>query len=145
MIPLRMQAFARRMNPISAGLLILAAALTGCGDSGSNPTPPEPIDYDAIDPVIYSQHIQPIFEVSCNTAACHNDRDAAIASGLRLTSYSSLAMGSRFGTQVIPFRADRSHLYLHMTGDLEPLMPLALDPLPDSALRMFKRWIDHGA
>jgi YVTN family beta-propeller protein len=32
-----------------------------------------------------------------------------------------------------------------MTGDLEPRMPLALDPLPDDQIRMFKRWIDHGA
>jgi len=125
--------------------VILAAALAGCGDKGTNPSPPEEIDYDAIDPVIYSQHIQPLFEVSCNTAACHNDGDAAGASGLALTSYSKVALGSRFGTQVIPFRPDRSHLYLHTTGDLEPRMPLALDPIPDGAIRMLKRWIDHGA
>lgn len=146
MIPLRMQAFARRVNPVFIGLLALAVAFTGCGDGGTSPPPPEPIDYDAIDPVIFSQHIQPIFEVSCNTAACHNDADAdLVASGLRLTSYSNLAMGSRFGTQVIPFRPDRSHLYLHLTGDLAPRMPLALDPLSDGAIRMFKRWIDRGA
>jgi DNA-binding beta-propeller fold protein YncE len=101
------------------------------------------VDYDAINPVVFSQHIQPIFTASCNTAACHNNIDNA--AGLRLTSYLALTQGSTFGSQVIPFRADRSHLYLQMTGDIEPLMPLALPPLSDSALRMFKRWIDAGA
>ena len=144
MIPLRMQAFLRRINAGCIVLLILAAVLPGCGDEGTtNPPPPDDIDYDAINPVIFSQHIQPIFTVSCNTAACHNDIDAG--AGLRLTSYSSLAQGSTFGSQVIPFRPDRSHLYLHLTGDLEPLMPLALDPLPDDVIRMFKRWIEAGA
>jgi YVTN family beta-propeller protein len=140
-----MQAFLRRMSPACTASLVLAAVLTGCGDQGTEPSGPEPINYDAIDPIIYSQHIQPLFQMSCNTAACHNDADAAGASGLALTSYSKVALGSRFGTQVIPFRADRSHLYLQTTGDIEPRMPLALDPLPDGAIRMIKRWIDHGA
>ena len=109
----------------------------------SNQDPFNDLDFDTANPVLYSQHIQKVFTVSCNTALCHNDADQA--SGLRLTSYSALSQGSTFGGQVVPFRPDRSHLYNHLTGDLQPLMPLALDPLRDDIIRAFKRWIAAGA
>ena len=112
-----------------------ALLLTGCGDDGGGTEPPPPVDYDAIDPVVFSQHIQPVFTASCNTAACHNDVDRA--AGLRLTSYDATAQGSTFAPQVLPFHPERSHLYNHMTGAIEPRMPLALDPLSDGAIRTF--------
>ncbi len=135
MISLRTQAIP--VIAASLGALLFA----GCGDDGSSPPPP--IDYDAIDPIVFSQHVQPIMTLSCNTTLCHDD--VTIAAGLSLTSYENTARGSTFGSQVIPFRPDRSHLYNHMTGDLEPLMPLALPPLPDPQIRLFRRWIEAGA
>jgi DNA-binding beta-propeller fold protein YncE len=111
--------------------------------SPPNDDPYGGLDFDTVNPVVYSQHIQKVFTMSCNTAACHNDTDRA--AGLILTSYAALARGSTFGGQVVPLRHDRSHLYLHLTGDLQPLMPLALDPLRDDVIRAFRRWIEAGA
>ena len=128
-------------------LLLAVGALStaGCSDLGSEVSDPDPfaLDYDTVDPIVFSQHIQPVMNVSCNTAACHNSVDAA--GGLDLTSYAAVARGAPFGGQVVPYRADRSPLYLHITGDVEPRMPLALDPLRDDVVRAFRRWIDAGA
>lgn len=118
-------------------------ALAGCGSDSSNNDPYGDINFDNVNPIVYSQHIQRVFTTSCNTAACHNSVDQA--AGLLLTSYEETARGSTFGTQVVPFRPDRSHLYLHMTGELEPLMPLALEPMRDDIVRLIKRWIEAGA
>jgi YVTN family beta-propeller protein len=114
----------------------------GCGDD-SGTDPPPPIDYDAIDPIIYTQHVQPLLDQNCNTAACHNAVDRAF--GLSLASYADVAAGGRFGATILPFRPEESHLYLHITGALEPRMPLALDPLDDAVIRFFHRWIAQGA
>ncbi|MEZ5066489.1 MAG: beta-propeller fold lactonase family protein [bacterium] len=122
-----------------AGVAILATAGGGCGDS----TGPDRPDYDSIDPIVFSQHVQPIFSMSCNSAACHNSTDAAF--DLVLESYDTLKRGSRFGAMVVPFEPRWSHLYLHTTGDIEPRMPLGRDALPDDEIRFLKRWIEEGA
>lgn len=138
MIRTTLQAFRRSACvPLTVAGLV---ALTGCGDStGPDPGP----DYDAIDPVVYSAHVQPIFDASCATASCHTA--PAPASGLDLSSYAALREGSHHGSMVIPFRPDLSHLYLHLTGDVPPRMPLNRDPLSDPAQRLFRRWIEAGA
>jgi glycerol-3-phosphate dehydrogenase len=46
---------------------------------------------------------------------------------------------------VIPFEPDRSHFYLHLTGLIEPRMPLSRDPLDDQVIRFLRRWIEEGA
>ncbi len=158
MIPHGMQAFLRaRPSARGAGFVlrrpglalsgVVLGVLAGCSDGGSGPDPiPDPFDglnFDTVGTIVYSQHIQKVFEASCNTAACHNDADNA--SGMRLTSYAALAQGSTFGSQVIPYRPERSHLYTQLTGETQPLMPLALDPLRDDIIRAFKRWIEAGA
>lgn len=121
---------------------VIVPLVSGCGkDSGTPPEPP--IDYDAINPIVYSQHIQPIFEVSCNTSLCHNATDRAL--GLSLASYEDLAAGGSYGAEVLPFHPERSHLLQHMNGQLAPNMPLGLDPLDAAVLRFFERWIAQGA
>ncbi len=134
MIPRTLQA------PMVACALSLAISACG-GDSGTDPPPP--IDYDAINPIVYTQHVQPILDQSCNTAACHNAVDRAF--GLNLASYADVAAGGRYGATVLPFRPDESHLYLHINGALEPRMPLSRDPLDDAVIRFFRRWIAQGA
>jgi YVTN family beta-propeller protein len=136
MIRTRAQAFPR-LAAIAA-----AAAIAGCGDSGGGGPEPEP-DYDAIDPIVYSAHVQPIFDRSCNTTYCHNAADAV--AGLDLSNYDALAAGSDFGAMVVAGKPKLSHLYLQLTGDMQPLMPLGLSPLSDSKLRLFRRWIEAGA
>jgi YVTN family beta-propeller protein len=142
MIRTSWQAFPRASRAVVA--LIAAGSLVGCGDESAGPDPdPEPIDYDAIDPIVYSAHVQPIFNQSCNTTHCHSAADAV--AGLELTSYESLASGSDYGAMVIPFTPRLSHLYLHLTGLITPQMPQGRDPLSGSAQRLFKRWIEAGA
>jgi len=126
------------------GRVGLAAALTGLllgtgcgGDSSSGP------DYGSIEEIRYSEHVQPIFNATCNSAACHNGVDRA--AGLALTSYDAVAEGSDIGAQVVPYFADRSHLWLHTTGAIEPQMPLARDPLDQQVIDFLRRWIDEGA
>ncbi len=131
MISIRLQA--------SAVFLGGTALLAGCGGDDGGPS----IDYDAIDPIEYSQHVQPILAASCNSAACHNSADAAF--GLDLESYDGVEAGSDFGSMVVPFESDRSHFYLHLTGDIEPRMPLGRNPLEDQVVRFLRRWIDEGA
>jgi len=126
--------------PVVLPLGVALAGLVGCGE-GSGPGP-EP-DYDAIDPIIYSQHVQPIFDVSCATAFCHDNRTSI--AGLNLTSYARLAEGSDYGAMVIPGPPTYSHLYLHLTGAITPQMPQGRDPLSAPAQRMFGRWIAAGA
>jgi DNA-binding beta-propeller fold protein YncE len=138
MIRTRAQAFPR----LAAAAAVSAVAFCGCGKDGGPAPEPEP-DYDAIDPIVYSDHVQPIFDRSCNTTYCHNAADAI--AGLDLSSYDALAAGSDFGAMVVPAKPRLSHLYLHLTGDIEPRMPLGLNPLSDSAQRLFQRWIEAGA
>jgi YVTN family beta-propeller protein len=87
--------------------------------------------------------VQATFDMSCNTAFCHNSSDAV--AGLDLSSYAKLSEGSDYGTMVVPFKPSLSHLYLHLTGDITPRMPQGRDPLSDSAQRLFRRWIEAGA
>ena len=134
------QAFRRAPRAVIAWTA--AASLAGCGDDPAGPDS-DPIDYDAINPIVYSQHVQPIFDQSCNTTHCHSAADAI--AGLELTSYTKLAAGSDYGAMVIPFNPNLSHLYLHVTGLITPQMPQGRDPLSDSAQRLFKRWIEAGA
>ena len=121
---------------------VVVLALAGCG-SDSTTTPPPPVDWDAIDPVEFSAHLLPLFQVSCNTAECHNATDRAF--GLSLATYADVAAGSRYGAVLLPYEPDRSHLVLHMTGALQPRMPIGRDPVEDGAIRAVRRWIAAGA
>jgi DNA-binding beta-propeller fold protein YncE len=119
-----------------------AFGAAGCGKD-SVTSPPPPIDYDAINPIVYSQHIQPIWEASCNAAACHNSRDHAL--GVSLANYADVAKGGTYGSEILPYHPDRSHMVQHMTGELAPRMPLATDPVDPAVIRLLNRWIADGA
>ena len=121
-----------------SGFLVVMLTVGGCSNS-SGPT----ADYDAIDAIVFSEHVQPLLTTGCAAASCHNAEDAAL--GLSVASYEDLAAGSRFGTMIVPFEPDISHFYLHLTGDIEPRMPLGLDPLRDAEVRFLRRWILEGA
>ncbi|MFN8177080.1 MAG: beta-propeller fold lactonase family protein [bacterium] len=120
----------------------VAFGAVGCGKD-SVTSPPPPVDYDAINPIVYSQHVQPIWEASCNAAACHNSTDHAL--GVSLASYADVAKGGAYGSEVLPYHPDRSHLVQHMTGALAPRMPLATDPVDPAVIRLLNRWIADGA
>lgn len=126
-------------RPLAAALAAGAVALGGCSDSSG----PEEPNYDEIDPIVFGEHVLPIFQASCNAAECHNSTDRAL--GLSLASYAEMAEGSRYGANVVPFEPGRSHLYLHLTGDIQPRMPLGRSPLSDGQIRFLERWIREGA
>jgi YVTN family beta-propeller protein len=105
--------------------------------------------------VIYSKHIQPIFDRSCGGGGCHLERelDKNIDNGsdLSLASWSDLMTGSRFGAVIVPYDGAHSHLLQHVNTDetlaptATPHMPLGRDPLPIEQVRAIKQWIDQGA
>lgn len=128
--------------PLRRGAVAVGLLLAGCGGDSGTPPPP-PIDWDAIDPVEFSAHMLPLFEISCNTAECHGPVDRAF--GLSLATYDDVAAGSRFGAVVLPYEPDHSHLVQHVTGALEPRMPIGRDPLEAGAIRAIERWVRAGA
>lgn len=101
------------------------------------------------DPIIYSKHIQPIFNTSCSGSGCHFEKGLA---GTMLDSWEHTMEGSeKHGAMVIPFSARKSHLFQHLNRDSSvapvayPPMPLGRDPLPIEQIRLIARWIDEGA
>ncbi len=103
------------------------------------------------EPIIYSKHIQPIFQNSCAGAGCH------VGGGIPTSEYSLetwekvMAGTEDFGAEVIPYSAAKSHLFQHINTDTTlapialPRMPLSRDPLTRDQLLTIKRWIDEGA
>jgi YVTN family beta-propeller protein len=136
----------RRLLPLLLPALLLLAA---CGDD--NPTSAPPIVIPGPnEAIVYSKHIQPIFQNSCSGSGCHSGAD--IPSGYSFASWESVMEGTDdFGAEVIPFSAAKSHLFQHINTDTllaptaSPRMPLGRDPLPREQILLIKRWIDEGA
>lgn len=105
-------------------------------------------DYDGIETIVYSQHVQPLFNRKCATSGCHDA--ATAAEGLVMDSWESIMRGSEHGAMVIPFRPDKSHLIFHINTDTtvapvaSPRMPPDA-PLPRSEVSFLMRWIKEGA
>jgi len=118
--------------PVRAAAFALAVTL-GCGDDSTGPG--GAVDYDSVDPIVYSQHVQPIFQASCAVAGCHTG--TMPAAGLSLDDHDALVTGSDYGSVVVPGHSDRSHLYLHLSGDVPPRMPFERDPLDAAVVRFF--------
>ncbi|MFQ5628667.1 MAG: beta-propeller fold lactonase family protein, partial [bacterium] len=119
-------------------------AFFGCSHDIIEPQPAiESIDYGGIDNIVYSKHIQPIWDQKCNSSSCHNSIDRA--NGLDLTSWEALIRGSDFGENIISGNAERSHLMEHIRGIATPRMPIGRDPLPDNVIDFIDRWINEGA
>src|SRR5438045_9748588 len=77
--------------------------------------------------ITYQQHIRPIFNASC--VSCHNpDKNKA---GLDLTSYATTMAGSSNGKVLQSGEPDISMIYLLVTHEQEPHMPLKPSKLPD--------------
>jgi len=93
--------------------------------------------------VKYAEHIQPIFNQSCNNSGCHNSEDNA--GGIRLTSY-----GELFSVPflIIPGAPQESLIYLSVSGNSVNIMPPPYGtslPLTDDQIRGIKTWIEEGA
>lgn len=129
--------------------LCLAAAVGlaftfGCQHEIAGPLPDvEEIDYSKIERIVYSQHVQPIFNQKCMSASCHNSADRA--AGLQLDSWEKVMAGSRFSEVVISGNSQHSHMIEHLRGLASPRMPLGRDTLSSRTVDFLARWIDAGA
>jgi YVTN family beta-propeller protein len=105
-------------------------------------------DYDSIEEIVYSRHVQPLFNRKCATSGCHDA--ATAAEGFAMDSWESVMRGSEHGAMVIPFRPEKSHLIFHVNTDTTvapvaaPRMPPDA-PLSRSEVNFLMRWIREGA
>jgi ubiquinol-cytochrome c reductase cytochrome b subunit len=75
----------------------------------------------------YKKDIQPILQNSCTQ--CHSN----------IASYSGTL------SKVSPGNPANSLIYQHLTGSVQPQMPLGKDPLPKDEIQTIKNWIQDGA
>ncbi len=121
-------------------LIILIIALTGlisCKDQIN-----EPSDDDLPEKnVSYNLHIQPIFNIRCATAGCHDD--VTRAANLSLTSYHNATAGYTF---VFPGNPDASPLILAIEGKSPyPMPPPGRPPLTQKQIKAIRTWVAEGA
>lgn len=89
----------------------------------------------------FEQDLQPVFRKHCY--GCHA---AAVKMGsLDVETHEGLMRGGNQGPIVAPGNAAESRLYLTLTGEREPFMPMGGKRLSAAELDVVKRWIDAGA
>ncbi len=99
----------------------------------------------------YPADIDKLITTRCAVSGCHNTVSKDAASGLDLSSWSSLFRGSRSGSPVIPFSSRFSSLcyFINTYSDLgtinAPTMPIGEAPLTREEVSRLKEWIDAGA
>ena len=91
----------------------------------------------------YTVDIHPIFAAHC--LKCHGAKESQ--SGLRLDSFDAMRKGGDRGSAIVPGHADKSLLFLAITGKATDLarMPAESPPLPAAKAELIRRWIDTGA
>jgi len=127
-----------------------------------------PFDYSSVDTakIIYSQHIQQIFNSSCAVNGCHVGADAdthepmALRKSIRLQhggaqfslrSWADAVKGDAGVSVVVPFKSPKSDLIYHINRDTliapasQPSMPRVDVALPRDQVNLLMSWIDHGA
>jgi WD40 repeat protein len=65
--------------------------------------------------------------------------------GLDLANWSGLQKGGNKGEILVPGKSSESRLYLMITGEVQPAMPMGGQRLAAGDLETIKRWIDAGA
>ncbi|MCE7934195.1 MAG: hypothetical protein DYG96_06340 [Chlorobi bacterium CHB2] len=122
---------------LAALAVALAAGVVGCGDNGVITDP-----LDIVFPesnVSYSQHVQPLFDLSCTSSGCHDGYTQA--GGLRLETYADLFQKPGM---VRPNDSTRSTLRLAIRG-VTVLHPRIEPPLTENQARGIAIWIQEGA
>ena len=122
---------------ISAFIIIVS--YTGCKDqiTGSE------IDSRVIPDsnVSYSQDIQPVFNLKCANAGCHNDADRA--GGISLTTCTNTTDDPSI---VFPGEPDNSRLIWAIEGIGNfPMPPVGYPPLTSNQIKGVRTWIKEGA
>ena len=139
----------RRLLLVLSIPLVAATIFAACAEETAPPDPRPIVIPGDNEPILYRTHIEPIWLNSCGGGVCH--AGGGRAAGLALDSFEKLVEGSNFGAVVIPFGAERSHIYQPILPDTmsgpraTPLMPASRNPLPIEQVLLVKRWIDEGA
>ena len=127
---------ARIIARITYAAFALCCIIAACDDSSTDTA------NDIVFPdksVSYAQHVQPLFNLRCVNAGCHDD--VSRASDLSLTSYYSL--NARPGI-VIPGNSQSSLLAQKIDGRLphQNIPPLLINT---NQINGVKKWIEEGA
>ncbi len=95
----------------------------------------------AADAPSFTKDIAPIFDANC--AGCHGN--GAKMGKLELDSFEGLMKGGSHGVAIIPGKSAHSRLYLMISNQATPAMPLSGKPLAAGEIETIKNWIDAGA
>src|SRR5580693_1167760 len=89
----------------------------------------------------FAKDVAPIFAANC--AGCHA---ANVTMGtLDLDTFTGLQKGGHSGPVIVPGKSSESLLYLRITGQVTPAMPLNGKKLADGEIEIIRKWIDAGA
>ncbi|MCX6149365.1 MAG: hypothetical protein NTX22_02440 [Ignavibacteriales bacterium] len=93
--------------------------------------------------VSYIQHIQPVFDLKCNTANCHSSETRA--GGLSFTSYQNTTSDLSI---VFPGQPQNSRLINSIEGPSSssyPMPPIGYPPLTKNQIAGITTWVKEGA
>jgi hypothetical protein len=121
-------------------LFLLIPAYPGCDDTITNNDLDKKIIPDKN--VSYSQYIQPVFNLKCANAGCHED--ATRSAGLSLTSWANATADLSI---VVRGEPDNSKLVWAITAQagISPMPPIGYPPLTANQINGIKTWIKEGA
>lgn len=127
------------MNKFSFYLYLIYSMIfiLGCDDQLNIPSD----DELPMQNVSYSKHVQPIFNVRCATAGCHDDQTKS--GSLSLTSWNNTTSDYSI---VFPGNPDQSRLILSIEGkSIYPMPPIGRPPLTQAQIRAIRTWVEEGA
>lgn len=138
----------KRLQSLNMGKSLLQGLTTSPAlqAPAADPVPVEKKAETAQPPVgtssnLFSEKIQPIFLNNC--IGCHGPKQQMAK--LDLSTPEGIRKGGQKGSIIVPGKAKESPLYLALTGEVLPRMPLSMDPLPAEQIKLFEEWINAGA
>lgn len=118
-------------------LISILIILNSCDDQINIPSDDEIPETN----ISYNKHIQPIFNVRCATAGCHDDQSKA--AGLSLTTHQNTTSSYYF---VNPGNPNASLLVLSIEGRTSnPMPPPGRPPLTQKQIKAIRTWVAEGA
>ena len=84
--------------------------------------------------ISFARHVLPILTAKCQ--GCH--LPTMRSGGLLVTSYADFKKGGRHGTPFVPGQPEQSLLLKHLTGEIEPRMPMGMTPLSAEEIDLFR-------
>ncbi|WP_083776102.1 c-type cytochrome domain-containing protein [Sphaerobacter thermophilus] len=117
---------------VAGSLLAITLLTAACG--GSNEEPAEVPTGE----VSFKKHVQPILLRNC--VGCHGG-----SAGLWLDRYETVMEGTPRAPVIIPGDPDASELYLRITGQKQPAMPIGGRKLRPEQIETIRLWIAQGA